>query len=142
MCDMNHRNRQLTPCNTLQHTATQCNTLQHTATHCNTLQHNATQCNVGPSISMCFPRRTASTNFAWMSAPLTSILSTRFVAVCCSVLQCVAMCCNVMQCAAMFFSILQCLTVCCSVLQNITEVARKQDGAAVDKRLPVCCSVL
>jgi len=32
--------RQITHCNTLQHTATHCNTLQHTATHCNTiLQH-------------------------------------------------------------------------------------------------------
>ena len=51
--------RQLTHCNTLQHTATQCNTMQHTATHCihrrrtalrqmthcNTLQYSATHCN-------------------------------------------------------------------------------------------------
>jgi len=37
--------RDVTHCNTLQHTATHYNTLQHIATHCNTLQHTATPCN-------------------------------------------------------------------------------------------------
>jgi len=43
-----------------------------------------------------------------------------YVAVCCSVLQCVAVCCSV------FGSVWQFLAVCCSVLQSVA----------------VCCSVL
>jgi len=38
-----------------------------------------------------------------------------YVAVCCSVLQCVAVCCSVLQ---MCCSVLQCVAVCCSVLQQ------------------------
>jgi len=42
-----------------------------------------------------------------------------FVAVCCSVLQCVAVCCSVLQCVAVCCSVLQCVAVCCSVLQCV-----------------------
>ena len=55
-----------------------------------------------------------------------SFLFALFVAVCCSVLQCVAVCCSVLQCAAVCCSVLQCAAVCCSVLQCVA----------------VCCSVL
>jgi len=57
-----------------------------------------------------------------------------YVAVYCSVLQCVAIyqmmrvsaeCCSVLQCVAVFYSVLQCVAVCCSVLQCVA----------------VCCSV-
>ena len=50
----------------------------------------------------------------------------KYVAACCSVLQCAAVCCSVLQCAAACCSVLQCVAVCCSVLQCIA----------------VCCSVL
>jgi len=36
------RDKSVSSCNTLQHTATHCNTLQHTAAHCTTLHHTAT----------------------------------------------------------------------------------------------------
>jgi len=47
-------------------------------------------------------------------------------AVCCSVLQCTAACCCVLQCVAECYRVLQCIAVCCSVLQCVA----------------VCCSVL
>jgi len=61
----------------------------------------------------------------------------QYVAVCCSVLQCVAVCrsrrpttciydapgytylCREMQCVAVCCSVLQCVAVCCSVLQCV-----------------------
>ena len=39
-----------------------------------------------------------------------------YVAVSCSVLQCVAVCCSVLQCVAVCCSVLQYIAVCCSVL--------------------------
>ena len=48
-----------------------------------------------------------------------------FIAVCCSVLQCVASCRSVLQCVVVCCSVLQCVAVCCSVLQCVA----------------VCCSV-
>ena len=40
-----------------------------------------------------------------------------YVAVCCSVLQCVTVYCSVLQCVEVCRSVLQCVAVCCSVLQ-------------------------
>ena len=115
-------------CSVLQSVAVCCSVLQDiTETLCAIKTAQQVCCSVLQSVAVC----------CRMSLRRCALLRPR-----CSVLQCVAVQYCVMQCAAMFFSILQCLTVCCSVLQNITEVARKQDGAAVDKRLPVCCSVL
>ena len=42
-----------------------------------------------------------------------------YVAVCCSVLQCVAVCCSVLQFVAVCCTVLQCAVVCCSVLQCV-----------------------
>ena len=59
-------------------------------------------------------------------AACCSVLLLQYVAVCCSVLQCVAVCFSVLQYAAMCCSVLQCAAVCCGVLQYAA----------------VCCSVL
>ena len=45
--------------------------------------------------------------------------SHHYVAVCCSVLQCVAVCCSVVRCGAVWRSVAQCGTVCCSALHCI-----------------------
>jgi len=42
-----------------------------------------------------------------------------YVAMCCSVLQCVVVCFSVLQCVAVCCSVLQCVAVCCSVLQCV-----------------------
>ena len=39
----------------------------------------------------------------------------RYVAACCSVLQCVAACCSALQCVAVCCGVLQCVAVFCSV---------------------------
>ena len=52
-----------------------------------------------------------------------------YVAVCCSVLQCVAMCC----------SVLQCLAVCCNVLQRARRKEKEQTSLkAEDVCVRVC----
>jgi len=94
---------------------TNCNPLQHTATHCNTLQHTATHCNylmIGTHASI----RTSNPHI--MNVVLIRLIRIRhlFVAVCCSVWQCVAVYCSVLQCVAVCCSVLQCVAVCCSVL--------------------------
>jgi len=58
-----------------------------------------------------------------------SVPPAHFIAVSCSVSQCVAvfhsvlqcftLCCSVSQCVAVFHSVLQCFTVCCGVLQCV-----------------------
>jgi len=48
-----------------------------------------------------------------------SHMSTRSVAVCRNVLQCVAMCCSVLQCAAVCCKVLQGVAGCCRVLQFV-----------------------
>jgi len=62
----------------------------------------------------------------------------QFVAVCCSVSQCVVVCevsCILWQCATVRCSVLQHVVVCCSVLQYDERlVARLKDI--------VCCSVV
>jgi len=58
-------------CTTLQHTAARCNTPQHTDTHCNTLTHTATYCNT-------------------LQYTLAKHSRMPYLAVCCSVCQCVA----------------------------------------------------
>ena len=101
-----------TPCNKLHHTATHCNTLQHTVPPCQTLQHTANHCNT-----------------LWIKlTPLSSDSESAavYVAVCCSVLQCVVVCCSVLHCVAECCSVLQCVAVCCSVLQCVA----------------VCCNML
>jgi len=61
-----------------------------------------------------------------------------YVAVCCSVLQCVAVCCSVLQCVA----------VCCSVLQCHLNGCHTPMSKSAEKVCPmlqcvaVCCSVL
>jgi len=66
-----------------------------------------------------------------------------YVAVCCSVLQCVAVCCSVLlelmieaakakECVAVCCSVLQCVGVCCSVMKC---VARAHDrGLMIELR--------
>jgi len=61
-------------------TATHCNPLQHTATHCNTLQHTATH-----AATLVYHRSNSLHEIPYLMSG-----SCRFVAVCCSVLQCVA----------------------------------------------------
>jgi len=106
-----------------------------TATHCNTLQ-NTTHCNTS---------RTSSFKLDFLCGTHICKCSRvlQFVAVCCSVLQCVAIflqfsgglsslsfphphlyrliyvavCCSALQCVAVCCSVLQCVAVCCSVLQ-------------------------
>jgi len=69
-----------------------------------------------------------------------------FVAVCCSVLQCVALCYSVLQCVAVCYSVLQCVAVCCSVLQCIAVCGSMLQYVAVCcsvlQCVAVCCSVL
>jgi len=93
-----------------------------------------------------------------------------FVAVCCSVLQCVAVCCSVLQCVAVCCSVLQqqrtryarilrllsravdmsvatlfqCVAVCCSVLQCtvLQALYARNLRLLVPGRWYVCCSVL
>ena len=82
---------------------------------------------------------------------LVELMTRPYVAVCCSVLQCVAVCCSVLQCAAVCWSILQGVAVCCSVLQ-CAEVYRfhimrlvdrvTRSCVAVLQCVAVCCSVL
>ena len=44
----------------------------------------------------------------------------QYVAVCCSVLQCLAtVCCNVSQCVAVCCGVLRCVAVCCGVLRCV-----------------------
>jgi len=70
--------------------------------------------------------------FQRVAVYICCVLLQCFVAVYCSVLQCVAVCCSVLQCAAMCCNVpdhisLECrVTLCCSVLQCVA----------------VCCSVL
>jgi len=102
---------------TLQHTATRCSTLQHTATHCNALQQLRE--------SACISIRMYITT--WKKSE--SVWYSLFVAVRCSVLQCVAVCCSVLPCIAVWYSdrvydtlsvycsVLQCVALYCSVLQ-------------------------
>jgi len=100
---------------------TNCNPLQttaHFATHCNTLQHTATHCNylmIGTHASF------RSSNPHIMNVLLIRLIRIRhlFVAVYCSVLQCVAVCCSVLQCVAVCCSVLQGVAVCCGVLQSV-----------------------
>ena len=80
-------------CNTLRHTATQCNTLQqHTVTHCNTPQHRF----VTPHCT--FVHRNTAACACMCKNPSKFIQShlrcycLKYVAVCCSALQCVALC--------------------------------------------------
>ena len=103
-----------------------CNTLCH-ATHCNTLQHTA-NCNT-------LKNRGSVLKFhlgARQGCAFLQLCSSRFVAVCCSVLQCVAVCCSAMQQQFCEDGVHpeppenQCVIVCCSMLQY----------------LAVCCSVL
>jgi len=47
---------------------------------------------------------------------LEALFDTVWVAVCCSVLQCIAECCRVLQSVAECCRVLQCVAVCCSVL--------------------------
>ena len=73
------------------------------------------------------------------------LLAVGFVAVCCSVLQCVAVCCSALQCVAVCCSVLQCVAlcrivshcvaVCCSVLQYVAVCC------SVLQCVAVCCSV-
>jgi len=105
-----------THCNGLQRTATHCNTLQHTATHCSTLQHTAAHNTLQHTAATC--GQFSSKLWLWRMCARWRILVTDlapwkikfrpfrlYVAVCCSVLQCVAVCCSVLQCVAL----------CCSV---------------------------
>ena len=63
-------------------------------------------------------------------------LSTKVVAVCCSVLQCVAPRCSVLQCVAVCCSVLQCVAVCCTALHCVAVCCSALHCVAV------CCSVL
>jgi len=75
---------------TLQHTAAHSQSLQHTATHCNTLQHTATQ---QPNIEGATRNRAESAALAAIlkeASLFIPLLYLWYVAVCCSVLQCVA----------------------------------------------------
>ena len=63
------------------------------------------------------------------------IVTPGFVAVCCSVLQCVEVCCSVLQCVAVCSSMLQYVAVCCSVLQCVAVCC------SVLQCVAVCCSV-
>jgi len=49
-----------------------------------------------------------------------------FVAVCCSVLQCVAVYCSVLQCAAECYSVLQCVAVCCGILKCVARLSHSR----------------
>jgi len=105
------------PCNTLQHTAIPCNTLQHTA-NCNTLQ------NRGSVLKFHLGAR--------QGCAFLQLCSSRFVAVCCSVLQCVAVCCSVLQCVA----------VCCSSRFVKTACTQNPTKISVLKCVAVSCSML
>ena len=101
---------------------------------------------LSPLLSLCFSHVTCATKIpsriwktminrayegvlmrmgAWslfVDATNASIVDLVYVAVCCSVLQCVAMCCSLLQCVdATNASIvdLVCVAVCCSVLQCV-----------------------
>jgi len=134
-------------CNTLQRTATHCNTLQHTATHCNPLQHTATHLQ-GCALETLRCSRLEGMAKCWCA--FRNALSSRCVAVCCSVVQCVAVCCSVLQCVAVLVriperaelevccSVLQCSAVCCNVLQCWCAFR----NALSSRCVAVCCSVL
>ena len=64
-------------------------------------------------------------------------LTTCYVMIRCSVLQCVAVCCSVLQCVAVCCSVLQCVAVCCSVLQCVSQFAIMRCSVSV-----VCRGVL
>ena len=72
-------------CNTLQHTATHCNTLQHTATHCNTMNCSALQC-----VAVCCIMLQSTHTLPDGQQQNASSYEYEWVAVCCSVVQCVA----------------------------------------------------
>jgi len=68
------------------------------------------------------------------------LFSFLYVAVCCSMLQCVSFMCVAVRCRACLLCVLQCVAVCCSVLQCVAvccSAAVVCCSAAV-----VCCSVL
>jgi len=122
---------------------TNCNPLQttaHFATHCNTLQHTATHCNylmIGTHASF------RSSNPHIMNVLLIRLIRIRhlFVAVYCSVLQCVAVCCSVLQCVAVCCRVLQYAAVCCRVLQcTFDQISIHQ--APVCCREVTCCRVV
>jgi len=112
--------------------------VQHTATHCITLHHTAVQRSK--------QRRARSTSLILSSSlmkcvsPMIAIFRRYiwiyWVAVCCSVMQCVAVWCSVMQCDAVWCSVLQCVAVCCSVIQCVAVCCSLLQCVAV------CCSVL
>ena len=63
-----------------------------------------------------------------------------FVAVWCSVLQCVAVLCSVLQCFAVWCSALQCVAVLCSVLQCFAVCCNALQS--LDTSLAACSSSL
>ena len=63
-----------------------------------------------------------------------------YVAVCCSVLQCVAVCCSVLQCVAVCWSVLQYVAVCCSACCSVVQRGIQHDIGSVLQCIAVCCS--
>ena len=100
----------------------QCNTLQHIATHCNTQARLQRE-------------------------KLPVHVSCKYVAVCCSVLQCVAVRCSALHCVAVPCRALQCVAVCCSALQCATVLSVCYGSPATRTAVSaclvhMCCSVL
>jgi len=131
------------------HTATQCNTLQHTAiVHVRARTHAREKRCLCECFSLCV--------YVFCVRQLRSHDAGVFVAVCCSVLQCVAACCSVLkfvvhnncdhtmllcllQCVEVYCSVLQCVAVCCSVLLEF--LIRHMMLGCLLQCVVVCCSV-
>ena len=79
-----------------------------------------------------------------LSHELLQEVSMQYVAVCCSVLQCVV----VLQCVAVCCSVLHCVAVCCTVLHCVLTRAASGSGYAVatvgrlDKIISLFCRIL
>ena len=110
-----------------------CSVLQCVAVRCSVLQCGAVWCcerGLSLQVHVCKSKYVAV---------CCSVLQR--VAVCCSVLQCVAVCCSVLQsdarvslcehmCARV--SVLQCVAVCCSVLQCVAHVCQRESAREQD----------
>jgi len=96
------------------------------AAHCNILE-NTTTCERGCCMYVCMY---VCICLCVVLPDLSTVnvqeflYSSKYVAVCCSVLQCAAMCCSVLQCVAVCCRVLQRAAECCRVLQSVTKVFR------------------